>query len=303
MDFFTHLMFGFLVSSWLSGNFYNPYVILGSLLAVLPDFDIFLYPLWRRFPFTAHHGITHTLFFVVLASPVIALTAKFFLWNELGFGVATEIMFITGALHLLCDALTNWGTPLLYPVSKKYYNLRLDVAVNPYLMLGFFGAVLFLASVRFRYLAFLNMEMASGILGLSYLSYFGLRAGFKLHLRRAHGNAFVLLPTEKPWHWRMARRDETESEIVVKVKNSNGLSEYRIPKPRGKIEIRKPEDLVYTYFLPEVQSHLCVFRFPYYEMKLSKDAWEIVWYVAEMHPRMNLRVVYRDGKLRVTSWW
>ncbi|MEM3395981.1 MAG: metal-dependent hydrolase [Thermoplasmata archaeon] len=304
MDFFTHLLFGFLVSSWVSGNFYNPYVILGSLLAVLPDFDIFLFPLWRRFPFTSHHGITHTAIFVIVGSPVVALLAKFLFWGELNLVLATAIMLLCGLLHLGCDALTNWGTPVFYPLSKKYYNLSVDVAVNVYLMLGFFVAVLFLALVRFRYITFLNMEMASGILGALYLTYFGFRSATKLYFRKKFGKEFALLPTEKPWHWRMARRLENEKEIVVGIRNSEGLKEYRIPKFRGeKIEIRSCEDMVYTYHLPEVQSHLSVFRFPYYKLNCSNGVWEIVWYVAEMHPRMNLRVEYRDGKFTVRSWW
>ncbi|MCX8173562.1 MAG: metal-dependent hydrolase [Thermoplasmata archaeon] len=304
MDFFTHLMFGFLISSWASGNFYNPYVVLGSLLAVLPDFDIFLFPLWRRFPFASHHGITHTALFVVAVSPVIAVIGKFLFWTDLNLPVAAGIMLVTGLMHLGCDALTNWGTPVLYPLSKKYYNLSIDLAVNVYLMLWFFAAVVFLALVRFRYLPFLNMEMASAILGVSYLSYFALRAGSKLYFKRRFKNEFCLLPTEKPWHWRMARRSENEKEIVIGIRNSRGVEEYRIPKFHGeRIEVKSCEDLVYTYYLPEVQSHLGVFRFPYYRLNCTNGKWEIIWYVAEMHPRMNLKVDYTDGRFRVRSWW
>ena len=47
MDFLSHLMIGFLVSSWASGSFSNEYVAAGILMAALPDFDFLLYPLQK----------------------------------------------------------------------------------------------------------------------------------------------------------------------------------------------------------------------------------------------------------------
>ncbi|MGB9636812.1 MAG: metal-dependent hydrolase [Thermoplasmata archaeon] len=305
MDFFTHLMLGFLLSSWCSGNFYNPYVILGSFIAVLPDFDILLFPLWKRFPSTAHHGFTHTAVFVVLVSVFLSFVSKAIFWPDLNIPLVFPIMLTTGFLHLGCDALTNWGTPVLYPFVKKYFSLGIDVAVNVYLMLSFFVSVLFLALVRFQYISFLNMEMASTILGIGYLSYFGVRVGFKVYLGHSGQKNFDLLPTDRFWHWKLAKRVETEEEIVVSVKNSEGVDDYRIPKieSKEKINIQRCEDMVYTYHLPAVQSYLSVFKYPYYRIDCTSNEWKITWYVAEMHPRMYLEVKYKAGKFEVRSWW
>jgi len=304
MDFFTHLLFGFLLSSWYSSSFYNPYVVLGSLMAILPDFDVLLFPLWKKFKMTGHHGITHTFIFICIAAPITAIVARFFFWSELNLPGATAIMLVTGFVHILCDALTNWGTPILYPLSRRYLSVGLDVAVNIYLMFAFFLTVLFLALVRFRYIGMLNMEQASVIVGACYLSYLGIRAGFKGHYKRKYRNGFSLLPTELFWRWKIAKRVEQADALLVYVNNDEGIKEYRIPKAGNSIPpILTCSDMVYTYYLPEVQVHLSVFKFPYYKISCTGDVWKIEWFVAEMHPRMRIKVEYRNGEIKTSSWW
>jgi hypothetical protein len=40
----------------------------GTLMNIVPDFNFLLFPLWKRFPFTWHHGISHTLAFILVVS-------------------------------------------------------------------------------------------------------------------------------------------------------------------------------------------------------------------------------------------
>ena len=78
MDFFTHLMVGFIISSLASGSFHNNYVLFGTLMAGLPDFDVFLYPLWKSLPITRHHGITHMIIFIVIVSALVNILLAVF---------------------------------------------------------------------------------------------------------------------------------------------------------------------------------------------------------------------------------
>jgi membrane-bound metal-dependent hydrolase YbcI (DUF457 family) len=105
MDFFTHLMIGFLISSGLVGSFSNQYVVLGTLMAALPDFDIFLYPLWKRIPITRHHGITHTAIFVIAAS--VTLFAVFGAFTGIADPKLLIVMLLGGFSHIFCDFITN----------------------------------------------------------------------------------------------------------------------------------------------------------------------------------------------------
>ena len=77
-----------------------------------------------RFAF-GHRGATHTLLFALLVSVLTALPSLYFLD-----GIASVAMMLlsiglfAGILsHLLLDALTVTGVPLLYPFSRKMFRI------------------------------------------------------------------------------------------------------------------------------------------------------------------------------------
>jgi len=86
-------------------------------LAMLPDID-------HRLPMIEHRGVTHSLLFVGLVGGVfgaagVALSGAF---SVAGVGLAT-FGFLLGVLtvgaHLLGDALTPAGVPLLWPFPRS----------------------------------------------------------------------------------------------------------------------------------------------------------------------------------------
>jgi len=97
-------------------------------LAMLPDWD-------HRVPFLSHRGPTHTLAFVLLVGAVGA-GAGAGLATVLDGGRTTLVAFGfgIGALailaHLLADALTPSGVPLLWPLSGRDFSVYLTRADN-----------------------------------------------------------------------------------------------------------------------------------------------------------------------------
>lgn len=98
-------------------------------LARLPDVD-------RRLPLVAHRGITHTPAFVAvvavgacLAGHLLAVGAGFepARWGT-GIGAATATSL---GSHLVADALTPRGVPLLWPVSRRRVSAGLVRADDP----------------------------------------------------------------------------------------------------------------------------------------------------------------------------
>lgn len=99
-------------------------------LATLPDVDL-------RLPLLSHRGLTHTLAFafavgLVGASVGVALAPSAGGDRAVlgGFGFAVGTLGITA--HLLADALTPAGVPLLWPLSGRRLSLsvtRADSAV------------------------------------------------------------------------------------------------------------------------------------------------------------------------------
>lgn len=302
MDFFTHLMIGFLISSGLGGSFSNQYVVLGTLMAALPDFDIFLYPLWKRMPITRHHGITHTAIFVIAAS--VALFAAYGAFT----GTAADprlllVMLLGGFSHIFCDFITNWGVPLFYPFEKGYSKIDLDMSVNPYTILFFFPSVIFLDAARLNYFAPFGLKGATILLGLVYLAYFVSRGGLKVYNTMKQGNqGFVALPTPSPYRWKFAKRIETDGEIQVLLKSNPRTRTYVIPKiPKGGLErITKCQDLVSTYWLGQVQDYMRVFEYPYYETDCRDGRMKITWRSAEMGELLGIHVECVGDNLK--SW-
>lgn len=245
-------------------------------MAALPDFDIFLYPFWRRLPFTRHHGVTHTALFVTAASVTMFAACGAFT-GAFADPKLLIVMLLGGASHILCDFITNWGVPLLYPFEKGYSKINVDMSINPYTMLFFFPGVIFLNAARLNYVVPLDLKGATAVLGLIYLVYFVTRGGFKVYNTMKHGNqGFAALPTLSMYKWKFAKKIETENEIQVFIKSNPRTRAYVIPK--GKMDgITKCEDLVHTYWLGQVQNYMRVFEFPYFETNCQNGKMRITW--------------------------
>lgn len=106
---------------------------LGSVtLARLPDWD-------RRVPFVQHRGVTHTLSFLVVTVAVAggigwasggALGAQ----RHWAGGFVALVTLVAVGSHLLADALTPYGVPLLWPASGRRFSIEVtradDAAAN-----------------------------------------------------------------------------------------------------------------------------------------------------------------------------
>jgi len=296
MDFFTHLMIGFIISTLASGSFHNSYVIFGTLMAGLPDFDVFLYPLWKSLPITRHHGITHMIIFILIASAFIDILLAVFTGRADVF--LFLLMCLTGMSHIFGDFITTWGVSPFYPLTKKYTKLNLDIAVNPYLIVYFFIGLLFLTAVTAGRIPLSDIQ-ASALLGMTYVAYFAARAILKLYYTsRSENIGFATLPTFSPARWKFVKRLETDNDLKITIKN-NRLQEYVIPK-EGLNDIKTCDDLVSTYWHPQVQEYLRVFSYPYYTIDCKDGKFEIIWHSAEMGDNMQVRVKY-DGDIKVNS--
>lgn len=106
-------------------------------LTPIPDVD-------HRIPFVAHRGSTHTMLFLFFVSGVLAgfgwTMADIFGTNPAGTAVAGAIAgFVAIGSHLLADALTPGGVPLLWPVSKQRYAIGISSASNTIANYGLFA--------------------------------------------------------------------------------------------------------------------------------------------------------------------
>ena len=101
-------------------------------LARLPDYDL-------RVPFVEHRGVTHTLLFLGLVAAVLGgcgYHAAGAFGTEptrtAGLGVVVAVIAVVAVgSHLLADALTPAGVPLLWPLSGRRFSADVATASNP----------------------------------------------------------------------------------------------------------------------------------------------------------------------------
>ncbi|MEF8808665.1 metal-dependent hydrolase [Natronomonas sp.] len=107
--------------------------VLGGIGAVafsrVPDYDL-------RVPGISHRGITHTLLFLLvvtaaLAGVSVALAEQFGTDPLLTGGLGAIVGVVAIGSHLLADALTPSGVPLLWPLSSRRFSVALATASNP----------------------------------------------------------------------------------------------------------------------------------------------------------------------------
>jgi len=293
MDIFSHLLIGLLAASWASGFGPSFYVAVGALMSIVPDFDFLLFPLWKRFPFTWHHGISHTLAFPI----VISALAYFALYKMTAISDTRLflIMLLTGSLHIFCDLLGTGGVPLLYPLSKSYIKLNIDLGINSLLTLFSMSGVALLLVAYSGYVHLLDSESVTILLSSIFVIYYPCRAVIKFYReKRPENKGFIALPTINPLVWKFARRRETSEAIEITLKTGGAMRSYRIPKDRRET-IERCEDLVYTYWHPEVQAEMRFFDFPCYNTVCQDGRMKIIWNSAEMGKFIEIEVVCEKG--------
>ena len=134
MDSLTHIVLGACIGEVFIGKkFGKRALLLGAVAQSLPDIDFvagFWMPITRDL--IAHRGITHSLLFVLLITPLLAwLADKWRRPHNIAFTTwlwffATELM-----THLALDCFNAYGTGLLEPFSHKRFCLHAMFVADP----------------------------------------------------------------------------------------------------------------------------------------------------------------------------
>jgi len=297
MDFFTHLLIGLIVSYLAGGSSQPLYLELGVFMSLLPDLDFLLFPLWRRLPFTGHHGITHTPIFIIAASAAIYVALSIF--AEVSDTGLLFVMLFTGLIHIFGDFLGTGGVALYYPISKKYSRLNIDLGIDPLLIVFSIAGILIFFRSYLNSLVFPSLWSITILLGLFFVLYYLARAFLKLYLEHRPENlGFTALPTANPFRWKYARRMEEKEAIEISLKTEKGVEIFIIPKDREK-KIEQCEDLVYTYWHPVVQGEMRFFEYPCYKITCQEGKMEIIWNSAEAGKVLDVQVTFDNGILKI----
>jgi len=299
MDLLTHVLCGYLISYWASGTPLNIYIVFGTLAALVPDADVLLSPLVSRLPLAGHHGITHTVIFVILFSTLVYALLSLFM------GISDPklllLMYLTGLAHILGDFIGTGSVNPLYPLKKRPSKLNLEVGASPVLAVYSLASLAFLAAINLNIIDTIDMWTASLVIAGAFVANLAVRVAMKLYFsRKAENRGFSAIPTIAPHRWRFARRTDTDREIAVEIKTALGIERYPISREE-RPGFKSCEDLVFTYWLSQVQSRLAIFDYPYYRIDCNGGSMKIVWMTVEMGEVMRVRVDILNGHPQVRA--
>jgi membrane-bound metal-dependent hydrolase YbcI (DUF457 family) len=137
MDPFSHILLGYLLGFGVWGPGGLQYVVAAAIAGALPDMDIALYPLSRRFPLLRHRGLSHSIFGVTVIAVVGCFVIPSAMAWSLGpaFGQGSLLAYfgaleIGGLSHVFLDSLDHWSVPIFAPFSPVEYHFDVDRIVN-----------------------------------------------------------------------------------------------------------------------------------------------------------------------------
>lgn len=134
MDTLTHIVVGACIGELMTDRRLGKHSLQwGALAQILPDIDV-ISATWLdpTEGLLAHRGITHSLFFMVLASPLLAwLARRIHISRGLEFRQLTLFFGIQVLVHIFLDAFNAYGTGWFEPFNHSRISLNTIFVVDP----------------------------------------------------------------------------------------------------------------------------------------------------------------------------
>lgn len=318
MDLFTHILFAYLLTFAIWGPTYPTYIAAGALAGALPDADILLYPLSRRFPIFRHHGITHSLLGVTIIALGGAILGPYLVPGLNGY--LTFLAMEGGGLsHVFLDGFTHFSVPPLAPFSTKELRLDADRAVNFATMTMTLLSFFVLISERGAVPLHVWIVTAWVLVGV-YGAYLVIRGAGRIQvqrLRRRDGYGGVI-PTGNPRRWILVDESPGPGHYRIRWREYRWGTGYTTPERALDVEappeIRpgpvETEGEALARSLPSIgkASRFLADSYRFAEVSRDERGYEVFWYSLEFTtfgraPGVLARVDAATGDVAVRTVW
>ena len=145
MDSLTHIVLGAAIGEAVLGKkIGRKAMLVGALADTIPDFDVFASPCFSDAQqLLIHRGITHSIFFVVLMSPLLGvLFSKIFRKTEVSWKRWSWLFFLGMFTHILIDSFTAYGTGWFEPFSSYRVSFNTIFVADPFYTIPFLICIL-----------------------------------------------------------------------------------------------------------------------------------------------------------------
>lgn len=134
MDSITHIVLGAALGELiLRKKTGNKGVILGAIIATIPDLDVLLVPFFDDYQkLSIHRGYSHSILFCLVAAMALAMWLKRISWTkEVSLLVLFSFSFLALITHVLLDVFTPYGTQLFLPFNNIRVTLDNITVIDP----------------------------------------------------------------------------------------------------------------------------------------------------------------------------
>ena len=121
MDSFTQIVLGIATAELCAGKKLQRKTILyGAILGTIPDLDVLFGQFLNPVDGVAiHRGLSHSLLFFCLLSPILGWFISKIEQEKINFRSATTLVFWCLFTHVLLDMFTSWGTQIFWPLPDR----------------------------------------------------------------------------------------------------------------------------------------------------------------------------------------
>ncbi len=215
MDFFTHVVIGVLTSLFLLKELPPEFILYGGIMAIFPDFDIFITPIYkiRNSYYLSHRGGSHS--FVVGAIVALFMSGLFTYVYGGAFLMYWLVGFFFYGIHISCDLFTTSRIPIFYPLSKKEYRFSGERAVNPFLLLVSFLVIslfVLLDLLRVKWIVFFTLR---NMFFFVYWSYLGYKFAIKTWVQIGLPENQRFIPGSLPQFYFVYEKSENENKFLT----------------------------------------------------------------------------------------
>ena len=275
--------------------------IWGAVFGTLPDLDVFFNPLLNEVQQIAwHRGPSHSILFAVVAAPLFALLLQRI---HRRFEVTTRewtlFVFLTIVTHALLDALTNYGTQLLWPFTDLPVAWPTISIIDPLytipLLVGVIGAMIVRHPERSRRWNRLGLIIATSYLIVTGVSKLWVDAQFRDALE-AEGIPYESFMTSPTFFTNVLWTGHAQNDEYV----WTGLYSYfDDDAPMRFLRYEKRRDLIEPSLDDEAVRKLLWFSMGYY--KVTERSGEL--HLDDMHvARMDVYSGEKDADASVFSF-
>jgi inner membrane protein len=134
MDTITQITLGAAVGEALLGKkIGNKAALWGAAFGVLPDLDVLASPFVSEVQALAiHRGITHSIFFCIVAAPLFGWLLKRYQKNDATWRDWSRLVFWVFLTHIFIDVCTSYGTQVFQPFSDYSLSFNSIFIIDPF---------------------------------------------------------------------------------------------------------------------------------------------------------------------------